>query len=33
MKALCAEKASPPPGSNFLDAPLVMPVCAEPTEC
>jgi glycerol-3-phosphate acyltransferase PlsX len=32
MKALCAEKGISTAGIEFLDAPLVMPVCAEPTE-
>ncbi len=32
MRALCAEKSIPTTGIEFLDAPLVMPVCAEPTE-
>lgn len=32
MKALCAEKAISTEGFEWLDAPLVMPVCAEPTE-
>lgn len=32
MKKLCAENGISTEGFEFLDAPLVMPVCAEPTE-
>ncbi len=32
MKKICAENGISTEGFEFLDAPLVMPVCAEPTE-